>query len=482
MLTIANPCVIPISEQINDCWHRFLLDRPKLAAITGVALAALAQTVYYFSGSSPLCALALVSAVILEINLAYEWRHLLNEVWYGLLNRPYEPSFKQTFKEEKFLGDKQEVLATLEYNGKLPILTFDPLVTDPTQRGYIHGYMLADQIVDLGQKALRPILAFLQWEKGDKGDANLKLLIDRLEIPSDAREELVGITKGIQERFRVNGKKCPDDVTSFIFGAHVMTDHYKAIGSSLGCSTLVYRSQIGDPPIIGRNLDWVSMGYLGRHLFVRRYSVATENGNRVVSSFAFPGYIGALTAWNSDGLVVIINELGKTSKGEGKPYVLMTKELVEKCATVDEAVECLNLNQQNTPCASSVSIIIVDKKQSKIFHYYPEGSDHILLKDLADDGILAVTNHAHDALGNILLNSICEQKSVDRLNRLQKAIEKGKSESKQPIEIVESAIKAAGVSATVGVFIADLSSGEKKILLDDFFAHKQIDKQPYIKI
>jgi hypothetical protein len=482
LLNFAEISSIPIAEPIKDYYHHILLNYPKKVVVTSVALAALTLLTYQHSGFSRLCSIATISSATLGMCLSYQWSHLFRQIWHGLLNRSYEPSFKPTFREDTFLGSNKEVLATLEYKNALPILTFTSEVKDPAQRGYIHGYMLADQIVDLGQKALRPMFAFLQWEKGEKGYSEIKKMIDRLTIPDEDRSELLGIAKGVEERLRLKGKTCPKETIDFIFAAHVLTDHYKAIGSSLGCSAVVYRAHSTDAPIVGRNLDWVSMGYLGRHLFVRRYEVNTENGKRLISSFSFPGYIGVLTAWNSNDLVVIVNELGKVSKGNGKPYSLMTKELIEKCASVDEAVKWLDQHQKKSPCASSVSIVLADPKEAKIFHYYPKEQGSIVIKNLSDDGILTVTNHANDLEGNVLLESICEKKSIVRLSCLQTALKLGKHEGKEPIEIVESALKAAGVAATVGVFIADLSSGKKKLVLDDFFAHNQIDKQPYLKI
>lgn len=468
-------------KRIKDYWHHVVLDNPKHTLITETALLALSLLTFQcFGGRSPSFALTLGPSTLLGIGIISEWNHLFRQIWHGLLNRPYEPAFKPIFKENKFLGHNQEVLATLEYNNKLPILTFNAAVTDPSQRGYIQGYMLADQIVDIGRKALRPMFAFLQWEKGEKGHDRLKKTIDRLIIPDEVRKELLGIIEGVKQKYKDSGKKCPKDLATFIFSVHVMTDHYKAIGSSLGCSTVVYRALPGEAPIVGRNLDWASMGYLGRHLFLRRYKVAAEKGSRLICSFTFPGYIGGLTTWNSDGLIVMVNELGKTSKNQGKPYSLMTKELVEKCATVDDADAWLALHQQQSPCASSVSIILVDMKQAKLYHYYPEGNDHILIKDLSDEEILTVTNHASDQQGNILPGSICESKSIDRLNRLLTALEEAKNARKPSIEIVEAGLKAAGVAATMGVFIADSSLGKKKLFLDDFFAHKQMDKPSYL--
>lgn len=471
----------PISEQFKSCWHNFLIEHPKNVLVTEAALLALSLTAYRSTYSPALYKLALGSTVFLGSCLALEWSHLFREVWHGLLNCPYEPTFKPTFKEEKFLGNNHEVLATMEYNNKLPIFTFSASVTDPAQRGYIHGYMLAEQIVDVGQKALRPMLAFLRWEKGEKNDSNLRDTVKYLNISDEVRNELLGIVKGVEEKFKNIGKKCPTEVADYIFAAHVMTDHYKAIGSSLGCSAVVYREP-GNAPVVGRNLDWVSMGYLGRHLFVRRYNVAMQQGSRQVNTFTFPSYIGALTAWNSDGLIVLVNELGKTSIGKGKPYSLLTKELIENCSSVEEAAKWLNLQQQQCPCASSVSMVLVDATQAKICHFYPEGTKEILVKDLLEDGILSVSNHAYDHQGNVLYESICERKSIERLNRLHSAIQTAKNEHKTSVEVVEAALKGAGVAATIGVFIADLSSQKKKILLDDFFAHQQIDRQPYLKI
>lgn len=474
--------VASIAKQSINCWKNTLITHPKLSLVVQAALASLSVATYSKPDLLTVSKLSAASAIFLGASLTYHWSHLFREIWHGLLNRPYEPSFGKVFKEDQFLNENQEVLAKITYKGNLPIFKFSSLVDIPSERGYIHGYLMAEQIIDIGKKALRPMIAFLQWEKGENGDKALKQTIERLTIPDEVKEELLGVVKGVQCWCLHKKKQCPKEVETYIFAAHVMTDHYKAIGSSLGCSAVVNRHVYGAPIVVGRNLDWVSMGYLGRHLFVRKYDVKTDKRNREVSSFSFPGYIGGLTVWNSDGLVVMINELGKTSKQIGKPYSIMAKELIEHCGNVKEATDWLEQHQKQSPCASSVSLILADANDAKLYHYYPEGADDIIIKELADRGRLTVTNHAHDDEDNLLLDSICERKSIERLKRLEEGLFIGMQEAQHSLYIVESALKAAGVAATVGVFIADLSTGRKKLVFDDFFAHHQLDKQPYLRL
>lgn len=420
--------------------------------------------------------LIFTAALGLAAKTLWQWKHLFGQVAHGLLNIPYQANMSSAIYEPRqFKNSKGLILAELKYHQNLPILSFHSSVTDTKQRGYIEGLLLGDYIGDICRLGLQPMLTYLEWEKGAEGKEHLQKCIHNLDIPENTKQEWKGICEGFKERNQRQKKTCDLNAEWFLGAAHVLGDAFKAVGTNFACSAIVCKNDKGELTI-GRNLDWPSMGYIGKRLLIRQYTVPSiANGeNRQVNVLTFPGYVGALTAWNSDGLVVVINELGRISQGHGTPYSLVAKRLIEECSSVDAVKNFIQKIQKESPCASSVSIIVADRENAIVAQLYPENTTGYVIRDLKANDPLIVTNHYETDRGDVIERSICEPKSVQRSTLMKQACKT--HAAKDSLFIVEEALKAAGVSATIGTFISNQSSNAKKIAFDNFSAHQLINQ------
>lgn len=425
---------------------------------------------------------ALAAAFGLAATTVWQWKHLFGQIFYGILNFSYQPNYTPAIFEPRQFKDAQGlVLAEMKYHQHLPILSFHPSVTDPKHRGYIEGLLMGDYLESSCRMGLQPMLTYLEWEKGQPGKIHLQNCLQNLTFSKAAEQEIEGLCGGFKERNRKLNLINDLDVETLLKAAHIVGDAFKAVGTNLACSTMVCKDNQGNITV-GRNLDWPSMGHFGKHLFIREYSVSPANSTEriKIKTLTFPGYAGALTAWNDNGLLVIINELGRVSRGQGMPYSIIAKRLVEECSSVEEAKTLIRKIQKETPCASSVSLILADMKHAAAVHFYPEDAIDYVVRDIQTEGALFVTNHYENEAGQVVEKSICELKTVRRSDSMKQACEKHMQTDAS--QMVEEALKAAGVSNTILAFIANQSEQTKKIAFDNFSAHQLLEKTQALQI
>src|SRR5207253_1543570 len=108
------------------------------------------------------------------------------------------------------------------------------------------------------------------------------------------------------------------------------------------CSALLVeagRSTTGGP-LLGRNLDYPSLGYAQDYSLVTVYRPA---GRHAFASIGFPGMVGCLSGMNDAGLAVAVLEVFQVKAGArrfdptGLPYALCYRRVLEECTTVAEA-------------------------------------------------------------------------------------------------------------------------------------------------
>lgn len=410
-----------------------------------------------------------VPALGLALKTLWHWRHLFDQIIYERLAIPYTPSISYIFEPRQIKDHSGNILVELKYQEHLPILWFNSSVTDPKERGRLEGLLLGEDILNICRLGIQPIMTYLAWEKGAKGQIHLEDCMQTLNIPPHIQHEFDGICEGFKERFPNHNKITSLDPEKFIKSVHILSDAFKAVGTSFACSIIACYNEKNEL-MIGRNFDWPSMGYIGQRQLVKQYTV----GDKRINLMTFPGYVGAITAWNSEGLVVIVNELGRISLGRGTPYCLITKRLIEECKSVEEAKKLIQIMHAESPCASSVTIMIADQKNASLVQFYAEDLHHYHIRDLKpNQPPFIVTNHYEDQDGNVIEKSICEPNSVKREMRMKKACSENSSQS--AMNVIEAALKAAGVPATIGTFTLDPSKNVK-ITFDNFNAHRLIDK------
>jgi hypothetical protein len=157
-----------------------------------------------------------------------------------------------------------------------------------------------------------------------------------------------------------------------------------------GCSALLIdssRSQTSGP-LLGRNLDYPSLGYAQEYSLVTVYRPV---GKHAFVSIGFPGLVGCLSGMNDAGLALgvleayAVKEQVKRFDPSGLPYALCYRRLLEECTTVEEAAKLL----KSLPRTTITNLAICDKQGGAVFEVTPE---HVVVRR-GDKGVCCCTNH-----------------------------------------------------------------------------------------
>jgi predicted choloylglycine hydrolase len=156
------------------------------------------------------------------------------------------------------------------------------------------------------------------------------------------------------------------------------------------CSALLVdpqRSATGGP-LMGRNLDYPSLGYIHQHTLVTVYR---PKGKHAFASIGFPGLVGCLSGMNDAGLSVAILEVFQVKEGEtsfdpeGVPYALCYRKLLEECTTIDEAQKLLSTLRRT----ATTNLVVADRNGVAVLEVAPS---RIERRD-AVQGVCPCTNH-----------------------------------------------------------------------------------------
>jgi predicted choloylglycine hydrolase len=115
------------------------------------------------------------------------------------------------------------------------------------------------------------------------------------------------------------------------------------------CSTITLSADASPDGIarFGRNLDFPGRAIADKHTVVMIYHPKDAHAFVAVG---WPGLIGVLSGMNEHGLTLANMEITRPSRlPTAMPYTLLYRTILEKCATVDEAIELLNKTPRQTP-------------------------------------------------------------------------------------------------------------------------------------
>jgi len=147
------------------------------------------------------------------------------------------------------------------------------------------------------------------------------------------------------------------------------------------------RSATGGP-LLGRNLDYPSLGYVQHYSLVMVYR---PKGKKAFASVGFPGVIGVLSGMNEDGLSLGVLEVFETKDGEshfdvkGIPYALCLRQVLEEAATIDEAVKVLDKLRRTT----TINVAIADRHGVAVLEVSPKR----VIKRAQEANVCVTTNH-----------------------------------------------------------------------------------------
>jgi predicted choloylglycine hydrolase len=159
----------------------------------------------------------------------------------------------------------------------------------------------------------------------------------------------------------------------------------------VACSALLVepqRSATGGP-LLGRNLDYPSLGYAQEYSLVTIYR--PRGAKHAFASIGFPGLVGCLSGINDAGLSLAILEAVQIKvtrrwfESAGTPYALCYRRLLEECSTIDEAKSLLEGMRRMT----ITNLVIADRQSIAVFEVTP---DQVLVRR-PEQGTCICTNH-----------------------------------------------------------------------------------------
>jgi predicted choloylglycine hydrolase len=193
------------------------------------------------------------------------------------------------------------------------------------------------------------------------------------QFPADYRREIDAMVQAGLDR-------------DLLIVANTMFDIKKLVG----CSSLLVSRELSHTggPLLGRNLDFPSCGYLHQYSLVTIYR---PNGKRAFASIGFPGAVGCLSGINDAGLALAVHEVYTAGDGsprfdpEGVPYAMCFRRLLEECATVAEAVDLLKSMKRST----MMDLVICDRQGGAVLEVTPK---NVIVRP-PHQGLAECTNH-----------------------------------------------------------------------------------------
>lgn len=153
------------------------------------------------------------------------------------------------------------------------------------------------------------------------------------------------------------------------------------------CSTITLSGQAAPDGVarFGRNLDFPARNIADKHTVVLIYH---PQGRYAFAAVSWPGLIGVLTGMNEHGLTLANMEVTRTgSTPRAMPYTMLYRTVLERCKTVDEAIDLLS----NTPRQTPNNLMLMDAAGNRaVVEITPAA---IAVRRASDATALISTNH-----------------------------------------------------------------------------------------
>jgi hypothetical protein len=136
---------------------------------------------------------------------------------------------------------------------------------------------------------------------------------------------------------------------------------------------------------MGRNLDFDARGILDSRSVLM---IFRPTGKYQFAAIGWPGMIGVLSGMNERGLCLANMEVDRPLRApDAMPYTLLYRSILERCATVDEAIEFLN----RTPRQSANNLMLMDAAGNRaVAEIRPDG---VVIRRGNPGRALISTNH-----------------------------------------------------------------------------------------
>jgi hypothetical protein len=159
----------------------------------------------------------------------------------------------------------------------------------------------------------------------------------------------------------------------------------------MACSAVLVdagRSATG-APLLGRNLDYPSLGYAHEYSLVTVYR--PKGARHAFATVGFPGLLGCLSGMNDAGLAVAVLEVFQVRAGKrwfdagGTPYALCYRRILEECSTIGEACDVLVGMRRTT----TTNLVLADPHGVVVLEVTP---NHVVARG-PEQGVCVCTNH-----------------------------------------------------------------------------------------
>jgi isopenicillin-N N-acyltransferase like protein len=128
------------------------------------------------------------------------------------------------------------------------------------------------------------------------------------------------------------------------------------LSAMTACSTLTLPAAAAPDGVarFGRNLDFPSFNVADKQTVVM---IFRPRGRYAFASVAWPGMVGVLSGMNEHGLSLANMEVDRERRMPvAMPYILLYRTVLERCKTVDEAIEFL----KTTPRQTANNLMLMD--------------------------------------------------------------------------------------------------------------------------
>ena len=160
------------------------------------------------------------------------------------------------------------------------------------------------------------------------------------------------------------------------------------LSAMTACSTITLPADASPDGVarFGRNLDFPSFDVADKAtvVFVQR----PGDGRNAFATVGWPGMIGVLSGMNEHGLALANMEVDRERRlPTAMPYTLLYRTVLERCKTVNEAIELL----QKTPRQTANSLMLMDATGDRaVVEITPE---NISVRRATSNQALISTNH-----------------------------------------------------------------------------------------
>jgi hypothetical protein len=202
-----------------------------------------------------------------------------------------------------------------------------------------------------------------------------------------------------------------------------------------GCSTL---AAVGDAapypgqPLLARNLDFVTMGFLQDYSYV---VVARPANKTPFVSLGFPGVLGVISGENARGValavMVVHDEHGCVA---GVPFTFAFRRALETADTTEDAIATL----ERLPRTVANNLMVVDRHETaRLLEITPAG---IVARSPDARGLLSSTNHFQSKELREPRMTLTYLSSKQRLGAVEKTC---RDESRITVPVAIAALRAA---------------------------------------